>query len=48
MGQDGDGFFPLAGPLLDDVGNLYGTTDSGGTSHFDGSGTVFPIKIRQE
>jgi uncharacterized repeat protein (TIGR03803 family) len=35
-----DGGFPLAGVIRDAAGNLYGTTQSGGTSGF---GTVFKI-----
>lgn len=36
----GDGSYPLAPVIFDSVGNLYGTTSSGGTSH---RGTVFEL-----
>jgi uncharacterized repeat protein (TIGR03803 family) len=36
----GDGAYPLAGLVIDPVGNLYGTTDDGGSS---GYGTVFKL-----
>jgi uncharacterized repeat protein (TIGR03803 family) len=36
-----DGIYPAAGLILDGSGNLYGTTDGGGSS---GHGTVFTIK----
>lgn len=36
----GDGNFPSSTLVMDSAGNLYGTTDSGGTH---GSGTVFKI-----
>jgi len=39
-GTDGDGANPYAGLLLDKQGNLYGTTEYGGTS---GDGTVFEL-----
>jgi uncharacterized repeat protein (TIGR03803 family) len=35
-----DGGYPLAGLVLDTAGNLYGTTESGGTSN---AGTVFKV-----
>jgi len=35
-----DGGFPLAGPIRDSVGNLYGTTNGGGAA---GAGVVFKI-----
>ena len=37
-----DGKFPLAGVIFDEVGNLYGTTEWGGTCK-DGCGTVFKL-----
>jgi len=37
-GNDGD--FPVSGPILDGAGNLYGTTEYGGTS---GIGTVYKL-----
>jgi hypothetical protein len=37
----GDGQFPEAGLIFDTVGNLYGTTDGGGTKFL--GGTVFEI-----
>jgi uncharacterized repeat protein (TIGR03803 family) len=51
-GGAGDGRFPRASLLLDDSGNLYGTTPYGGQppiflpigETYDGSGTVFRIK----
>jgi uncharacterized repeat protein (TIGR03803 family) len=36
----GDGGYPLAGLVMDASGNLYGTTEAGGT---DGDGTVFEL-----
>jgi len=36
----GDGGFPVAAPILDPAGNLYGTTEQGGLSN----GTVFRMK----
>ena len=36
----GDGAYPLAGLVMDAVGNLYGTTDDGGSSSY---GTVFKL-----
>ncbi len=39
--EDGtDGFYPLAGVVLDKTGNLYGTTSAGGASKY---GTVFKV-----
>lgn len=41
-----DGFNPMGGVALDTAGNLYGTTDQGGTSSCfgtDGCGTVFEL-----
>lgn len=35
-----DGALPVAGPILDDKGNLFGTTSTGGAN---GSGVVFEI-----
>ena len=35
-----DGWYPLVGVILDSAGNLYGTTESGGTA---GGGTVFEL-----
>jgi len=35
-----DGYLPLGSLILDDAGNLYGTTDEGGTT---GYGTVFEV-----
>jgi uncharacterized repeat protein (TIGR03803 family) len=35
-----DGNFPVSGPILDSAGNLYGTTELGGTS---GIGTVYKL-----
>jgi uncharacterized repeat protein (TIGR03803 family) len=43
-----DGAYPHSGLVLDAQGNLYGTTDEGGSSPLcgsDGCGTVFEIKI---
>jgi uncharacterized repeat protein (TIGR03803 family) len=47
-GQGTDGEFPLAGPVLDSKGNLYGATTSGGSgvcnnSFYPGCGTVFEL-----
>jgi len=42
---EGDGVVPIAGLALDAEGNLYGTTEAGGTSHNSYlSGTVFKLK----
>src|SRR5271157_153214 len=38
--QSGDGSYPFAGLVLDETGNLYGTTYSGGAN---GGGTVFKL-----
>jgi uncharacterized repeat protein (TIGR03803 family) len=40
-----DGAYPLAGLVMDKKGNLYGTTEEGGTSGFgsNGYGTVFKL-----
>ncbi len=35
-----DGFFPTAGLVFDNAGNLYGTTQQGGTHHY---GTVYEL-----
>lgn len=44
-----DGGAPIAAMALDDQGNLYGTTDSGGTGCFFGCGVVFRVdKTGQE
>ncbi|MGC2112686.1 MAG: choice-of-anchor tandem repeat GloVer-containing protein [Candidatus Korobacteraceae bacterium] len=40
FGQLGDGFYPQAPVILDDAGNLYGTTEQGGTAN---QGTVFQM-----
>lgn len=40
-----DGYFPLAGLLIDSNGNLYGTTSQGGAAN---SGTIFKISARTE
>ncbi len=44
-GTDGDGALPLAGLIMDPAGNLYGTTEEGGTSTAcaGGCGTVFEL-----
>jgi uncharacterized repeat protein (TIGR03803 family) len=39
-GSGGDGLYPEAGVILDSVGNLYGTTDGGGST---GQGTVYKV-----
>jgi uncharacterized repeat protein (TIGR03803 family) len=39
-GTDGDGANPLAGVVFGPDGNLYGTTEAGGTN---GEGTVYEI-----
>jgi uncharacterized repeat protein (TIGR03803 family) len=39
-GGPGDGLFPVSGLVRDKAGNLYGTTQSGGTT---GGGTVFKV-----
>jgi hypothetical protein len=41
FGTSGDGEFPYAGLIFDLRGNLYGTTNGGGTSGF--YGTVFEL-----
>ncbi len=43
QGTTTDGGFPLAGLILDSLGNLYGTTYHGGTSYCAGCGTVFQL-----
>jgi uncharacterized repeat protein (TIGR03803 family) len=44
-----DGAFPYAGLVFDAVGNLYGTTGSGGsTACMDGCGVVFKLAPRPE
>jgi uncharacterized repeat protein (TIGR03803 family) len=40
---NGDGGYPLAGLVFDAVGNLYGTTHSGGLTVNGGNGTVFEL-----
>ena len=47
FGNGTDGAGPLAGMIFDNVGNLYGTTSTGGSSGsgcFAGCGTVFELK----
>jgi uncharacterized repeat protein (TIGR03803 family) len=39
----GDGSLPAAGPILDQAGNLYGTTQQGGTANCGNCGTVFEL-----
>jgi uncharacterized repeat protein (TIGR03803 family) len=42
--NDADGWYPLVGVILDSAGNLYGTTEFGGTSGGTyGGGTVFKL-----
>jgi uncharacterized repeat protein (TIGR03803 family) len=44
--EDGsDGYFPVAGLIMDSAGNLYGTTEDGGTGCVttNGCGTVFKL-----
>jgi uncharacterized repeat protein (TIGR03803 family) len=43
--KNDEGIFPTAGLAFDSHGNLYGTTEFGGTS--DGFGTVFRLKHQQ-
>jgi uncharacterized repeat protein (TIGR03803 family) len=47
-GQDDDGYFPQAAPILDQAGNLYGTTRGGGGSPkctgYNGCGTVYELE----
>jgi uncharacterized repeat protein (TIGR03803 family) len=38
-----DGAVPLAGVAFDKAGNLYGTTESGGTNNVHGAGVVFKL-----
>jgi uncharacterized repeat protein (TIGR03803 family) len=49
-GEHGDGLGPAAGMIFDGVGNLYGTTDAGGSSTVctDGCGTVFELQRMSE
>lgn len=44
--EQGDGGLPYAVPILDEAGNLYGTTDWGGRGHrcSGGCGTVFELQ----
>ena len=41
-GADGDGYYPQAGVIRDQAGNLYGTTSGGGGGPYSG-GTVFKL-----
>src|ERR1700719_566093 len=47
-GSGGDGSGPFGPPILDDKGNLYGVTGSGGTGKCSdyGCGTVFEVEHR--
>ncbi len=49
FGNGTDGYYPEAGLVLDAHGNLYGTTESGGTHSCSGGacGTVFELSPRQ-
>ena len=38
-----NGYYPTGSLILDEAGNLYGTTSSGGTSNTDDFGTVFEL-----
>jgi len=42
FGNAGDGWFPVGQPVLDEHGNLYGTTGGGGSSKM---GTVFQLRL---
>jgi len=42
--SSGTGFWPFGGVIVDDSGNLYGTTASGGT--YDNNGNAFYIHLR--
>jgi uncharacterized repeat protein (TIGR03803 family) len=45
LGPTGDGAFPVAGLIADRLGNLYGTTEEGGTNCLPGGcGTVFELR----
>ena len=43
FGGNRDGYNPLAGLLLDQQGNLYGTTESGGPAGGESTGTVYKL-----
>ena len=44
-GENGDGFGPYAGVILDAAGNVYGTTEKGGNTRCGGGcGTVYELK----
>jgi uncharacterized repeat protein (TIGR03803 family) len=46
FGGTPDGFGPAAGLILDQAGNLYGTTEFGGAECSEGCGTVFELSPR--
>jgi uncharacterized repeat protein (TIGR03803 family) len=44
-GANGDGYFPQAGPIMDEAGNIYGTTFYGGGGGCGGGcGTVYELQ----
>jgi uncharacterized repeat protein (TIGR03803 family) len=47
FGSGSDGAFPQAALIFDAAGNLYGTTEEGGTNGYNGYGTVFELTPAQ-
>jgi hypothetical protein len=38
-----DGGWPVGGVVLDSAGNIYGTTDMGGTGGIENGGVIFEV-----